>query len=147
VAGTAAAAATDNSAGMVGICPRCRLMPVKVMDASGSGSLDQVANGITYAADNGARVINLSLGGGAGTATLQSAVDYAWNRGLVVVAAAGNNGTDSRLYPAAYPNVIAVASSERNDYHSCFSNFGTDYVSIAAPGEAIYSTTPRRGRQ
>ena len=143
VAGIAAAAPSANPSGIVGICPRCRVMPVKVMDASGSGTMDRVASGITYAADNGARVINLSLGASLGTTTLQDAVNYAWGKGALVVAAAGNNGADARLYPAAYPNALAVAASNANDYHSCFSNYGQGYVSVAAPGELIYSTTPR----
>ncbi len=142
VAGIAAAAPTGDPAGVVGVCPRCRLMAVKVMDASGSGSMDNVAEGITYAADNGARAINLSLGSYATSETLQAAVDYAWSRGAVVVAAAGNDGTATKLYPAAYSNAIAVASTNADDYHSCFSNFGEGYVSVSAPGELIYSTTP-----
>ncbi len=140
VAGIAAAAANANPAGLVGICPRCRLMAVKVLSANGSGTLDAVANGITYAADNGARVINMSLGGPTGSATLESAVNYAWNRGLVVVAAAGNNGDSAPFYPAAYSNAMAIASTNASDYRSCFSNFAS-YMSVAAPGESIYSTT------
>ena len=142
VAGIAAATTTSN---MTGICPFCRVMPVKVLGADGSGTLDVVASGITYAADQGAQVINMSLGGSAGAATLQQAVDYAWTRGVVVVAAAGNDGVDARLYPAAYSNAIAVASTNSKDFRSCFSNYGnyTDpYVSVASPGESIYSTTP-----
>jgi thermitase len=83
-------------------------MAVKALDANGSGSLDVVANAIIYAVDNGARVINLSLGAAAGTATLQNAADYAWSHNVLVVAAAGNNGNNTLLYPAAYPN-MAVA--------------------------------------
>ncbi len=142
VAGIAAAAASDNPAGVVGICPRCRLMAVKVLGADGSGSTDAVANGITYAADNGAKVINLSLGSSLGSSTLASAVTYAWNRGVVIVAAAGNDGADARLYPAAYPEAMAIAATNSNDDRACFSNFGDNYVSVAAPGELIYSTTP-----
>ncbi len=140
VAGIAAAAANDNPAGLVGICPGCRLMAVKVLSANGSGTLDAVANGITYAADNGAKVINMSLGGPAGSATLESAVNYAWNRGLVLVAGAGNDGAGNPFYPAAYANVMAIASTGSSDYRSCFSNFA-DYMSVAAPGEFIYSAT------
>ena len=141
VSGIAAAAANGNTDGLVGICPDCKLMAVKVLDASGSGPLDVVANGITYAADQGARVINLSLGGTIGTATLQNAIDYAWNAGAVVVAAAGNNGLEQDFYPAAYANAIAVASTNSDDYRSCYSNYG-DFVDVAAPGETIYSTLP-----
>ena len=143
VAGIAAASPGVNDSGIVGICPHCSIMAVKVMTSQGSGTIDNIANGITYAADNGARVINMSLGGSAGSTTLESAVNYAWARGVVVVAAAGNDGKDARLYPAAYPNAMAVASTNIDDYHSCFSNYGSGYVSVAAPGELIYSTTPR----
>ena len=106
-----AAAVSNNSKGVAGVCRGCRIMPVKVLDSSGSGSLDVVASGIIYAADNGARVINLSLGGTIGTATLQNAVDYAWGKGLVVVAAAGNNGASPVLYPAGYANAMAASAS------------------------------------
>ncbi len=141
VAGIAAAAPNDNSAGLVGICPRCRIMAVKVLGADGSGTLDGVANGITYAADSGARVVNLSLAGSFGSATLEAAVNHAWNQGAVVVAGAGNNGKDERLYPAAYANAMAIAASDSSDFHTCFSNFGAGYISVAAPGLGIYSTT------
>jgi hypothetical protein len=119
-------------------------MPVKVLGDDGNGPVDAVANGIVYAVDNGARVINLSLGGNSGSATMEQAVNYAWERGAVLVAAAGNSGTETRLYPAAYPNVIAVASTGGNDQHSTFSNYGSGYINVAAPGEWIYSTIPLR---
>jgi len=143
VAGIVAAAANDNPEGLVGICPACTLMAVKVLDANGSAPLDVVANGMVYAADNGARVINLSLGGMVPAATLKTAVDYAWERGAVVVAAAGNNGAEILFYPAAFANVVGVASSNAQDYRSCFSNYGEDLVAVTAPGELIYSTVPR----
>jgi thermitase len=140
VAGVTAAADNDIGAGLVGICPYCTIMPVKVMDALGSGPLDRVASGITYATDEGAAVINLSLGGATGTATLENAVDYAWNAGVVVVAAAGNDGADDRFYPAAYDNVMAVAATNQDDHRSCFSNYGNGFIDVAAPGEHIHST-------
>ncbi len=143
VAGSAAAVENENPEGLVGICPSCTLMPVKVLDAGGSGPLDVVANGITYAADNGARVINLSLGATVGSATLEQAVNYAWGQGAVVVAGAGNNGAEMLFYPAAYANAIAVASTNADDYHSCFSNYGSGFIDVAAPGESIYSTLPQ----
>ena len=145
VAGLAAATRGTTLTSMTGICPFCKIMAVKVLGADGSGSLDVVANGIVYAADNGARVINLSLGSGLRATTLQNAVDYAWSQGSIVVAAAGNNGADLRFYPAAYPNAIAVAATNDQDYRSCFSNYGnfTDpFVNVAAPGEGNYSTIP-----
>jgi subtilisin family serine protease len=99
-----------------------------------------VANGITYAADNGAKVINLSLGGG-GSSTLQSAVDYAWNKGSFLACAAGNENTSGTAYayPGAYDNCFAVASTTLSDTRSSFSNYGT-WVEAAAPGSSIYST-------
>ena len=144
VAGIAAAALNSGPDSMVGICPFCQIMPVKVLDSSGSGSLDVVANGIIYAANNGAQVINLSLGATAGAATLQNAITYAWERGALVAAAAGNNGVQTLFYPAAYPEAIAIASTNSSDMRSCFSNYGpwgTDFVDVSAPGESIYSTT------
>jgi subtilisin family serine protease len=143
VAGIAAAAPSDNPAGLVGICPNCRILPVKVLDSQGSGSLDRVASGIVYAAESGARVINMSLGGTAGSPTLENAVNTAWSMGSLVVAAAGNNGAELRFYPAAYANAMAVASTNQDDWRSCFSNYYQGFISVAAPGEYIYSTTPR----
>jgi subtilisin family serine protease len=139
VAGTAAAE-TNNSTGGAGMCPSCAVMPVRVLDNNGSGTLTNVANGITYAADHGAKVINLSLGG-SGSTTLQNAVDYAWNKGVFLACAAGNDGTSSQTnaYPGAYTNCFAVASTNSSDTKSSFSNYGT-WVEVAAPGESIYST-------
>jgi PKD repeat protein len=106
-----------------------------------------VANGITWAADNGADVVNLSLGilgvlaDPGQMQTLEAAVDYAWDdRGVVVVAATGNDGVEAEYYPAGFDNAKGVASSNRDDYHSCFSNTGIGLVSVSAPGEAIYSS-------
>ncbi len=143
VAGIAAAADNDNPEGLVGICPACTLMAVKVLDANGSAPLDVVASGMTYAVDNGAKVINLSLGTSLPAATLESAVNYVWDRGAMVVAAAGNNGAEIAFYPAAFANAVGVASTNVQDYRSCFSNYGAELVSVAAPGELIYSAVPR----
>jgi serine protease len=132
------------------VAPRASLMPVKVLDSSGSGSISGVANGIVWAADNGADVINLSLGSVSGSSTLKAAVDYAYNQGVLIVAAGGNCGDssyasngcsyqDQPLYPGAYNNVIAVASTTSSDSQSSFSNQGS-YIDIAAPGSSIYST-------
>ncbi|MED3922937.1 S8 family serine peptidase, partial [Priestia aryabhattai] len=86
-----------------------------------------------------AKVINLSLGSTQSSITLENAVNYAWNQGLVVIAAAGNEASSTPTYPAAYQNVIAVASTDNNDQKSDFSNFGT-WVDVAAPGSTILST-------
>ena len=139
VAGSAAAA-TNNSTGVAGTCPDCNLYNVKVLGDTGSGSDSSVANGTTWSADNGAKVVNMSLGG-SGSNTLQLAVDYAWNKGVVLVAAAGNDDVSSRQYPAAYDKVIAVGSTDKNDLKSSFSNYGS-WVDVAAPGSSILSSAP-----
>ncbi|MFC4547161.1 S8 family peptidase [Paenactinomyces guangxiensis] len=134
-----AAAVTNNGTGIAGMAPNARILAVRVLDANGSGTLDDVANGIIHAADQGAQVISLSLGGSSGTSSLQNAVNYAVNKGSVVVAAAGNSGSSAPSYPAYYSNAIAVASTDSADRKSSFSNYGS-WVDVAAPGSSIYST-------
>lgn len=134
-----AAAVSNNARGVAGVDWNARIMPVKVLNASGSGSFAAIANGITWAVDNGADVISLSLGGSSGSTALQSAVDYAWSRNVVVVAAAGNSNTSAASYPGFYTNCIAVGSTDQNDARSSFSNFGS-WVDVAAPGSSILST-------
>jgi thermitase len=121
-------------------------MNVKVLGDNGSGYYSWVAKGITWAADNGAKVINLSLGGPAGSGTLQNAVNYAWGKGCVIVVAAGNNGNGNPSYPAYYDNCIAVAATDPNDSKASFSNHGF-WVDVAAPGVDIYSTLPNHKNQ
>jgi thermitase len=140
------AANTNNGIGIAGVCRECQLMPVKVLSSSGSGTHAAIAQGITWAADHGARVINMSLGGFYSSQTLQQAITYAWNRGLVIVAAAGNENTNSPSYPAAYPEVIGVAATDSSDNRASFSNYGS-YVSVAAPGVGILSTVRGGGYQ
>ncbi len=134
------AASTGNGVGVGGVCPSCVLYNVKVLGDDGNGSWSSIISGINWAVDNGARVINMSLGGSAGSQSLASAIDNAWSRGVVVVAAAGNNSSDAAFYPAYYANVIAVASTNNRDQKSTFSNYGT-WINVAAPGEGILSTT------
>ncbi|WP_328203974.1 S8 family peptidase [Brevibacillus nitrificans] len=136
-----ASAVTNNAYGIAGVCPLASILPVRVLDDSGSGDLLNVARGIIFAAAQGAQVINLSLGSPATSSTLQSAIDYAWRSGAVIVAAAGNDGSVVPSYPANYPNVISVASTNANDVKSGFSNYGR-WVDVAAPGENILSTYP-----
>lgn len=133
------AAATGNGMGVAGVCPACTLMSVKVLNDGGSGAYSWIAKGITYAADNGAKVINMSLGGSQKSSTLESAVKYAWGKGVVVVAAAGNAGNQSKTYPGAYTDAIAVAATDNQDTKASFSEYGS-WVDIAAPGVGIYST-------
>ncbi|RAM38305.1 S8 family serine peptidase [Arthrobacter globiformis] len=143
-------AAAKDTAGVSGVCPGCSILDGKVMNDSGSGSTSAIANGINWAVENGAQVINMSLGQGVSSQTLETAVNNAWNRGVVIVAAAGNAGTPDQFYPAAYPNVIAVAATDNNDAKASFSTYGP-WVDVAAPGVAVYSTFPKHpfaiGRQ
>lgn len=135
--GTAAAgvvgARTNNGKGQAGMCWRCSLMSVKVLDAEGSGSTADVAAGIVWAVDHGARVISMSLGGPESTQTLEDAVAYAIGKGAVLVAAAGNSGNSELNYPAALEGVISVAGTTPSDGLYSWSNFGP-WVQMAAPG-------------
>ena len=137
-----AAAVTNNALGVAGGCPNCVLMNGKVLGDNGSGAYSWVSGGIIWAADNGAKVINLSLGGSSPSKTLERAVNYAWNKGAVVVAAAGNCGCRQKIYPAAYENAIAVAATNNLDKKASFSSYGARWVDVAAPGENIFSTFP-----
>jgi thermitase len=143
-----AAACTNNSTGVAGVAWGARLMPVKVLDSSGNGTYEWVANGITYAADHGADIVNLSLGGLSDSSTLSDAVEYAYNRGTLVVAAAGNCAqggyycdyyVNPIMYPAAYSTTLAVAATDSLDNWASFSEHHP-YVDVAAPGVNIYST-------
>lgn len=140
VAGIASALA-DNATGSAGAAPCATLMNVKVLGDTGSGQFSWIASGITWAADNGAKVINLSLGSFTPSQLIQDAVNYAHGKGVVVVAAAGNFGVSQPFYPAYYSNVIAVGAVDQNGAKASFSNHGT-WVDIAAPGVDIYSTLP-----
>ncbi len=136
-----AAAITNNGIGVAGVGYNSSLMNVKVLGDNGAGFNSWIAKGITWATDNGAKVINMSLGGGSSSSTVQNAVNYAWSKGVVIVAAAGNNNSSSLFYPAAYPNVISVAATDQNDAKASFSNYGS-WVTVSAPGVDIYSTLP-----
>ena len=140
--GGIAAALTNNGLGVSGGCPDCVLMNGKVLRDDGAGAYSWISNGITWAADNGAKVINLSLGGPPSSKTLENAVNYAWNKGSVVVAAAGNCGCQGKLYPAAYTKAIAVAATNNKDQKASFSSYGAKWVDVAAPGQDIFSTFP-----
>jgi hypothetical protein len=133
------AAEAFNGIGVSGIAPRCKLMPIKVLDGSASGVYSAIANGITYAADHGARVINLSLTGSQASPMLESAVNYAAARGVLVIAAAGNDATGDPAYPAAYTNAVGVSATDQHDKVAGFSNYGS-WVALAAPGVGILTT-------
>ncbi|HXS99187.1 MAG TPA: S8 family peptidase [Elusimicrobiota bacterium] len=132
--------------GPLGVAPQATLIPVKVLDADGAGSLSDIVAGINWAAQNGVDVINMSLGGPAGSAALQRAVKQALAAGVVIVAAAGNSGPnpDTVGFPGGYPGVIAVAASDKNDQVASFSSRG-DAVAFIAPGVNITSTIPGGG--
>lgn len=134
-----AAAVTNNQQGIAGIAPKAKIYAIRVLDENGSGTLDKVASGIVEAANHGAKVINLSLGSSQGAQTLKDAIDYAWKKGAVIVAAAGNNGTTAPTYPAYYNKVLSVAATDTNDHKANFSNYGK-WVDVAAPGVDILST-------
>lgn len=133
------AANVDNGQGVAGISWFNKIMPVKVLDETGAGSSYDVARGIIWATDNGASVINLSLGNYVDSQFLYDAVRYAYDRGVVLVSASGNDNTGKPGYPAAYPEVLAVAATDDKDEKAVFSNYG-DYIDVAAPGEHIAST-------
>lgn len=132
-------AAGNNGAGVAGVAWGCRVLPVKVMDASGMASHSTIAQGIEYAVEHGARVINLSMGGDMNSSTLQEAINYAWSNNVIVIAAAGNTGGTTPQYPAACDHVVAVSATDQNDARAWFSTYGT-FVSLAAPGVAIWTT-------
>jgi PKD repeat protein len=128
------AAQGNNDQGIAGVCWQCRIMPVKVLDSEGLGTDSDVASGIVWAVDHRAEVINLSLGGPDSSQTLAGAVSYAQSRGVVVVAAAGNEGQwQVPDYPAAYPGVISVGAVGEADHYYDFSNWGS-WVQVEAPG-------------
>ncbi len=133
MAGTIAES-TNNSEGVAGIAYGASIMPVKVLNSGGSGTYAAIASGIRFAADNGAKVINLSLGGSSGSLTLESALKYAFDKGVTVVAASGNDGSGSVSYPAAYNSyVIAVGATRFDNTRAKYSNYGTA-LDIVAPG-------------
>jgi subtilisin family serine protease len=138
-----AAADTGNAAGIAGVAWNCKILPVKVTDSTGDGYYSWIIDAIVWAVDEGADVINLSMGGDYDDAFLEDACKYAYDRGVVVVAASGNDGESGVLYPAAYDHyVLAVAASDYNDEIASWSNFGPE-VDVAAPGVWILSTAPQ----
>jgi len=147
VAGTIAAV-TNNGLGVAGVAPGAKVLPVRVLDADGSGTTDQVAAGIRYAANHGADVINLSLGFLSGAdrvvkligelAPVYSALDYAWSKNVVIVIAAGNDTAPLCAEPSAYPHAICVGATDPNDLPSFYSNSEPTMTSqfLRAPGGA-----------
>ncbi|MEH2355670.1 S8 family peptidase [Nostoc sp.] len=139
-------AGENNNYGVTGIAYDAKIMAVKALDSSGSGSYSSISKGIRYAVDNGANVINLSLGGASSNRTLESAIDYASSKGVIVVMAAGNDGDSSPDYPARYASKsgIAVGAVDKNNNLADFSNrSGTNPIAyVTAPGVKVYSSVP-----
>jgi serine protease len=132
VAGTIAQS-TNNAYGVAGIAYKAQIMPIKVLSASGGGTISDIAEGIKFAADNGAKVINMSLGGGGDSQLLREAIDYADKKGTVIIAAAGNENQNASSYPARYPKVLSVAAIDASGKKAPYSNFGAG-IDISAPG-------------
>ncbi len=131
VAGTIAQS-TNNNYGVAGIAYQAKIMPIKVL-GTGGGTVADIAEGIRFAADNGAQVINMSLGGGGESQLMAEAINYAYDKGVVIVAAAGNANQNAAAYPARYPKVIGVSALDAAGNRAEYSNFGAG-VDIAAPG-------------
>lgn len=133
------ASETNNNEGVAGMTWFSKIMPIKAMGAKGYGTTFDIAKGIVWAVDHGADVINLSLGNYQPSRVLEEAVRYAYKKNVVMVSAAGNDGSNQPTYPSAYPEVISVAAVDYNGNRASFSNYG-DYIDIAAPGVYIPST-------
>ncbi|MNO45933.1 Thermophilic serine proteinase precursor [compost metagenome] len=134
-------AKVNNNEGIAGMMWGGKLLPVKALDNTGSGTTYSVAQGIIWATDQGAKVINLSLGNYADAQFLHDAIKYAYDRDVVLIAATGNDNTERPGYPAAYPEVLSVSATDYNLNRASFSNYG-DYIDVMAPGESIASTYP-----
>lgn len=137
---------TNNNNSLTGIAYGAKIMPIKVLSDQGSGSVPDIADGIRWAGEHGANVINMSLGGGGPSSVMKDAIDFARSRGVTVVAAAGNDGTTRLNYPSAYPGVISVAATDRNQERAKFSTHG-DGLDIAAPGHEISQMTVCSGKK
>ena len=134
-----AAAAINNERGSSGVCGNCGILPIKVLDENNVGTWSGVSAGLIYAVGNGADIIVLSLGGNVGSQTMEAAIEYATEQGVLVIAAAGNAASDADFYPAAYPEVLGVGATQQKDVKWPLSNFG-NFISVVAPGNAIYGT-------
>ncbi len=135
------AARVNNGIGVAGVAPGVRLMPLAIFSPRGVGTYYDLIRALLYAVDNGAQVINLSLGATSYSYGEALAIRYAVRHGVVVVAAAGNRASDRVFYPAAHPEVIAVSATDASDGVAVFSNHGA-YIDVAAPGVAVISTLP-----
>lgn len=130
-----AAGLTNNGLGVAGVA-QAQILPVRVLNCEGSGTFSQIVNGMTWSTDQGAEILSMSLGASSGSTALEDAVDYAWNNGALVVAAAGNDYGGPIGYPAKYANAIAVTAYDKNRDLASFSNKGPE-AEISAPGVEI----------
>jgi subtilisin family serine protease len=144
VAGIIAANA-NNGIGVAGVTWSNPILPVKVMSASGTGYTSNLVLGLRWAADHGAGVINMSIGGFPASASVADAVDYAWNKGVVLVAAAGNNGKLESHYPASFPHVISASATQADDEFTKWSNYSPN-VDVSAPGASVLTTNCQKLR-
>ena len=134
--------AENNEIGMVGVAPKAKVIPVKVLDAKGNGDMNSVASGISWAADNGADIISMSLGCPSPLNSTLKAIRYAASKGVVSFCAAGNAGVTKEIfYPANYKETISIGSIDENFDRSSFSNTGKN-LDFLAPGGQIFSTVP-----
>ncbi|MGI8658891.1 MAG: S8 family serine peptidase [Candidatus Limnocylindria bacterium] len=138
VAGIIGANANDGY-GVAGISWTDKILPVKVMNSSGIGDTSDLTSGIVWAADNGATVINMSVGGFPSSKFVQDAVTYAWNKGAVLIGAAGNNGIQQDFYPASFTNVVSVSATQVDDEFAHWSSYGPK-VDVSAPGASVQTT-------
>ena len=145
-----AAANGNNGIGIAGMNWKCRIMAIKVLDMNGSGFFTSIAAGIEYAVDNGADIINLSLGGSSDQVVLEAAIQYAVAAGVIVCAATGNDNTGDNFYPASYDSVIAVGATDSRDRRAIgdlcpFDVLGSNYgpwIDVCAAGDVVWSTFP-----
>jgi hypothetical protein len=135
----AAAAISNNVAGVAGVAWENPIMPLAVLNSDNQATYYNVARAITFAADNGIRVINISLGGSSSSSTMQNAINYAWTKETLIFASAGNYATSTPCYPAACEHVVAVSATTSSDTRASFSNYGA-WIDIAAPGASILTT-------
>jgi len=138
VAGIIAAKPNDGY-GIAGISWTDKILPVKIMDGEGTGSTADLLAGIQWATDHGATVINMSVGGFPYSQIIQDAINDAWNAGIVLVAAAGNNARDELFYPASFANVVSVSATQVNDEFAHWSSYGAK-VDVSAPGASVQTT-------
>lgn len=124
------------------VAPGAKIMPLKAFAADGTSELFNIVRAIYYAADNGANVISMSFEISQSSPAVQNAIQYALNKNITLVAASGNDGQQIMVYPAGYNSVIGVGSTSNTDGKSVFTNFGTNSIFVAAPGEGVITTYP-----